>query len=64
MDQFRMPLIGEKAPEFQADTSMGPVHFPADFRGRWVVFFSHPGDLPRRSAQAEKRAGILRNPAR
>lgn len=50
MDQFRMPLIGEKAPEFQADTSMGPVHFPADFRGRWVVFFSHPGDLSRRSA--------------
>ncbi len=45
MDQFRMPLIGEKAPEFQAETSMGPVRFPADYKGRWVVFFSHPGDF-------------------
>lgn len=54
MDQFRMPLIGEKAPEFQAETSMGPVRFPADYKGRWVVFFSHPGDLPPAPAGAER----------
>lgn len=59
MDQFKMPLIGEKAPEFQAETSMGPVHFPADYRGRWVVFFSHPGDLSSLPAQAEKSGGDI-----
>lgn len=46
MENFRMPLIGEKAPDFKADTTFGPVSFPADYKGRWVVFFSHPGDLP------------------
>ena len=45
MDNFRMPLIGEKAPEFKANTTYGPVNFPADFNGKWVVFFSHPGDF-------------------
>jgi peroxiredoxin 2/4 len=47
MADFSFPLIGEKAPEFKADTTMGPVSFPSDYKGRWVVFFSHPGDLAR-----------------
>ena len=40
-----IPLIGEMAPEFGANTTNGYVHFPNDYRGRWVVFFSHPGDF-------------------
>jgi peroxiredoxin (alkyl hydroperoxide reductase subunit C) len=40
-----MPLIGQPAPAFRADTTLGPVNFPAAYRGRWVVFFSHPGDF-------------------
>lgn len=40
-----IPLIGEPAPEFSAITTNGFVHFPADYRGKWVVFFSHPGDF-------------------
>ncbi len=40
-----MPLIGEVAPEFSAITTNGVVHFPVDYRGKWVVFFSHPGDF-------------------
>jgi len=40
-----MPLIGEKAPSFEAETTQGPINFPEDFKGKWVVFFSHPADF-------------------
>lgn len=42
---YQMPLIGDKAPEFQAVTTQGPINFPADFAGHWVVLFSHPADF-------------------
>ena len=41
----RLPLIGEKAPSFKAETTQGPINFPEDFKGKWVVFFSHPADF-------------------
>ena len=41
----RMPLIGEKAPSFVAETTQGPINFPEDYKGKWVVFFSHPVDF-------------------
>lgn len=41
----RLPLIGEKAPSFVAETTQGEIHFPEDFAGKWVVFFSHPADF-------------------
>ena len=41
----RLPLIGEKAPSFKAETTQGPINFPEDFKGRWVIFFSHPADF-------------------
>jgi peroxiredoxin (alkyl hydroperoxide reductase subunit C) len=41
----RLPLIGEKAPSFKAETTQGPVNFPDDYKGKWVVFFSHPADF-------------------
>jgi len=40
-----MPLIGEKAPSFKAETTQGPITFPDDFQGKWVIFFSHPADF-------------------
>ncbi|MBN2569445.1 MAG: peroxiredoxin [Deltaproteobacteria bacterium] len=39
-----MILIGDKAPEFKAQTTKGPINFPADYKGKWVVLFSHPAD--------------------
>lgn len=45
MSDYRALTIGEKAPHFQATTTFGPVNFPEDYRGKWVVFFSHPGDF-------------------
>jgi len=41
----RMPLIGEKAPAFEAETTQGPVKFPDDYKGKWVILFSHPADF-------------------
>jgi peroxiredoxin (alkyl hydroperoxide reductase subunit C) len=41
----RIPLIGEKAPAFEATTTKGPMRFPDDYKGRWVVLFSHPADF-------------------
>ncbi|MBN2022226.1 MAG: peroxiredoxin [Pirellulales bacterium] len=42
---YQLPLIGEKAPEFEAETTQGPVSFPKDYKGKWVIFFSHPADF-------------------
>lgn len=44
-ERNRMPLIGEKAPEFEAETTQGKISFPGDYKGKWVVFFSHPADF-------------------
>lgn len=40
-----MPRIGEKAPEFKAVTTQGPISFPTDYAGNWVILFSHPADF-------------------
>jgi len=36
--------IGMKAPDFIADTTFGAAKM-SDYTGKWVVFFSHPGDF-------------------
>lgn len=40
-----MPRIGDKAPAFEAMTTQGKIDFPDDYKGRWVILFSHPGDF-------------------
>ncbi|RLG63615.1 peroxiredoxin [archaeon] len=40
-----MPKLGEKAPSFEAQTTRGRIKFPDDYKGKWVVFFSHPADF-------------------
>ena len=42
---YSMPRIGEAAPEFQAVTTQGNINFPADYKGNWVILFSHPADF-------------------
>jgi len=40
-----LPLqLGSKAPNFRARTTQGVVTL-GDFRGRWIVLFSHPADF-------------------
>lgn len=41
----RLPLIGDKAPKFKAKSTQGKINFPSQYKGKWVVFFSHPGDF-------------------
>lgn len=41
----RIPLIGETAPAFKATTTQGPISFPEDYKGKWVILFSHPADF-------------------
>jgi len=40
-----MPRIGDSAPEFKAVTTQGEINFPADYKGSWVILFSHPADF-------------------
>jgi len=40
-----MPRIGGKAPSFTTTTTQGPINFPEDFKGSWVILFSHPADF-------------------
>ncbi|MCB0743786.1 MAG: peroxiredoxin [Ignavibacteriales bacterium] len=40
-----MPRIGDAAPEFKAVTTQGDINFPADYKGDWVILFSHPADF-------------------
>ncbi|MGB5270631.1 peroxiredoxin [Eudoraea sp.] len=40
-----MPRIGDSAPSFQAVTTQGMINFPDDYKGKWVILFSHPADF-------------------
>ena len=44
-EQFKMPLIGDDAPAFTAVTTQGNINFPGDYKGKWVILFSHPADF-------------------
>jgi peroxiredoxin (alkyl hydroperoxide reductase subunit C) len=41
----RIPLLNEMAPSFIAESTMGSVHFPNDYFGKWKILFSHPADF-------------------
>jgi peroxiredoxin 2/4 len=43
--QVTLPLIGDKAPSFKAKTTQGDISFPEDYKGQWVILFSHPADF-------------------
>ncbi|MEM3944145.1 MAG: peroxiredoxin, partial [Thermofilaceae archaeon] len=45
MEPGRFPLLGEKVPSFTAKTTHGVINFPDDYKGKWIVLFSHPADF-------------------
>ncbi len=44
-ENFHIPVIGEEAPAFEAQTTQGKMNFPGDYKGKWVILFSHPADF-------------------
>jgi peroxiredoxin (alkyl hydroperoxide reductase subunit C) len=40
-----IPLLGEKVPEMEVQTTHGRMKIPKDFSGKWFVLFSHPADF-------------------
>ena len=40
-----MPLLGDKFPEFEVQTTHGKIKLPEHFSGKWFVLFSHPADF-------------------
>ena len=38
-------LLDAPAPSFTAETTQGTINFPADYKGKWVILFSHPADF-------------------
>jgi peroxiredoxin 2/4 len=45
IDNTRIPLLGELAPEFTAQSTTGEIHFPDDYSMKWKILFSHPADF-------------------
>lgn len=40
-----MPLIGDMLPEMTVQTTYGVKKLPDDYKGKWLILFSHPGDF-------------------
>jgi len=43
--KYKVPLIGEQAPSFKAQSTNGAISFPGDYAGKWKILFSHPKDF-------------------
>ncbi|KUK14225.1 MAG: peroxiredoxin [Synergistetes bacterium] len=43
--EYRLPLLGEKLEDRKVKTTHGIINFPTDYKGKWVVLFSHPADF-------------------
>jgi len=44
-DEIRIPLIGESAPAFIAQSTRGQINFPDRYFGKWKILLSHPADF-------------------
>jgi len=40
-----IPLLGEKLPEIEVQTTKGIINLGKDYKGKWIVLFSHPADF-------------------
>ncbi|CAD6490791.1 MAG: Peroxiredoxin [Candidatus Argoarchaeum ethanivorans] len=44
-EKVSMPLIGEKFPDMEVQTTHGRKKLPDEYKGKWFVLFSHPADF-------------------
>jgi len=40
-----IPMLGDKFPEIEVQTTHGKIVLPKGYQGKWFVLFSHPGDF-------------------
>ena len=40
-----MPLLGDKFPEMEVQTTHGKIQLPKAYKGKWFILFSHPADF-------------------
>jgi peroxiredoxin (alkyl hydroperoxide reductase subunit C) len=47
MEKFesKLPLLGDEFPKMEVKTTHGNRVLPDDYKGKWFVLFSHPGDF-------------------
>jgi peroxiredoxin (alkyl hydroperoxide reductase subunit C) len=43
-ETITFPVLGQKAPEFEALTTQGTLRL-SDYKGTWLILFSHPADF-------------------
>lgn len=43
-NKIKIPMLGSKAPRFNANSTFGPLKL-TDFIGKWLVLFCHPSDF-------------------
>ncbi len=41
----KMPLLGDRFPELEVQTTHGKMKLPDAFAGKWFILFSHPADF-------------------
>ena len=41
----RLPLIGDKFPDLEVQTTKGKIKLPDKYKGKWFILFSHPADF-------------------
>lgn len=41
----KMPLLGDRFPEMEVQTTRGKLSLPEAYKGKWFVLFSHPADF-------------------
>jgi peroxiredoxin (alkyl hydroperoxide reductase subunit C) len=44
-NKVSMPLLGDRFPTLEVNTTHGPKTLPDDYKGSWFVLFSHPADF-------------------
>jgi len=45
MEENKIPLLGEKFPEIEVQTTHGKIKLPDKYKGKWFILFSHPADF-------------------
>jgi peroxiredoxin 2/4 len=45
MEEMKMPLIGDKFPDLNVQTTHGMKKLPDEYKGKWFILFSHPADF-------------------